>query len=32
MVMDIASGRVGRLVEGDSIIAVAPAFDWRAKQ
>lgn len=30
MVMDIASGRVGRLVQGDSIVAAAPVFDRRA--
>ncbi len=31
MVMDIESGRVGRLVQGDSIVAVAPAFKWRGE-
>lgn len=30
MVMDIETGRVGRLVEGDSIVTLAPAFDWKA--
>jgi hypothetical protein len=29
MVMDIESGRTGRLVEGDSVVAVAPAFGWK---
>ncbi|MCE5327699.1 MAG: hypothetical protein LLG01_14940, partial [Planctomycetaceae bacterium] len=31
MIMDIETGRAGRLVEGDSIVTMAPAFDW-AKQ
>ncbi len=32
MVMDIESQRAGRLVEGDSIVAVAPAFNWGVEQ